>query len=167
MRSLTLFLFTALMLCAAPRDGESMIMLAYHKNIANAGKCTPPSAAQEKKLFSEINAKSRQLYSSFDCEGKNRAMRYTEQKCTGADCTIPQCEGTGKCTFKDKNEAVQQAAKDGAPSTEEVDPRYQNGEDDMQNQVEQHEEDSQGKVDDAQKQMQEQDTKKGAQGWGY
>lgn len=178
MRSLILFLFTALLLCAAPRDGESMIMLAYYKNSANAGKCTPPSAAQEKKLFSEIDAESRQLYNSFDCEGKNRAMRYAEQKCTGADCSIPQCEGTGSCAFKDKNEAVKHAAKDTKTPKHGVDPRYQDksdppeyierdGEDDMQNQAEQHKEDGQGKVDDAQKQMQEHGAKKGAQGWGY
>jgi hypothetical protein len=169
MKSLSLLIFTALILGAAPSEGESMIMLAYYKNNAKTTKCTPPSAEEEKKLFSEIDGQSRQLYNSFDCEGKNRAIRYARQKCIGDECTIPQCEGTGKCTFKDKNEAVRQAAKDSKLPHEEVNPRYQDG-NGMDKSPEQMQEEGQEHLEEHGQDMQkqgQQDAKNGAQSWGY
>jgi hypothetical protein len=61
-----------------------------------------------------------------DCEGKNMAMGMAEQKCAGKNncagqnsCKTDQnacngqgaCQGMSNCAFKDKNKAVQTAAK--------------------------------------------------------
>lgn len=89
-------------------------------------ECSPPSAAREKRLFSQLNAESRQLYNSLDCRGKNLAMQMAEQKCKGQNqckglnyCNDDkngclgkgECKGTAQGPFKDKNAAVLLAAK--------------------------------------------------------
>lgn len=88
--------------------------------------CTPPTAKQETWLFSMINSESKKLYNSMDCEGKSMAMSMAEQKgagqnkCSGQNsCKTSKnqcagyasCKGMSKCQFKDKNMAVQIAAK--------------------------------------------------------
>lgn len=89
-------------------------------------QCEQPSLSQEGKLLSQINAKTRRLYDSLNCEGKNLAIQLAEQKCKGQneckglnscggarnDCSGKgSCKGTSLGPFKDKNIAVQVAAK--------------------------------------------------------
>lgn len=87
---------------------------------------TCPEPAKERKLFAQINLESRKLYNSLDCKGKNLAIQLAEQKCKGQNeckglnaCSSDHngCPGEGNCAktaggpFKDKNLAVQVAAK--------------------------------------------------------
>ena len=112
---------------AAAEPDEALVadLVAYNKHTQNA-PCTPPTAKQETWLFSKINSESKKLYNSMDCEGKSMAMGMAEQKCAGKNkcagqnsCKTDQnacagqatCQGMSNCAFKDKNKAVQTAAK--------------------------------------------------------
>lgn len=69
--------------------------------------CTPPSAREEKDLFSQISVESRRLYNSLDCEGKNRALELSHK-------------------YQRKNEAVQEAAKEMGKRQQNCYPYQQN-----------------------------------------
>ncbi len=81
---------------------------------------TPPSEEEQNLLFSQINSESRRLYNSLDCEGKKRAVELSPQ-------------------FRDKNRAIQQAAKEMAVRQRAEFPNqdtYQKQEDDLSGQDE-------------------------------
>jgi len=56
-------------------------------------ECIPPTAREERELFSQINTESRRLYNALDCHGKRKALELAS-------------------TYPNKNQAVQNAAKD-------------------------------------------------------
>jgi len=58
-----------------------------------AEECVPPTAREERDLFTQINSESRRLYNALDCEGKRRTLELM------AD-------------YPNKNQAVQDAAKE-------------------------------------------------------
>lgn len=105
-----------------------------------------PAPLQERKLFAQINLESRKLYNSLDCKGKKLAIQLAEQKCKGQNeckglnaCSSDHngcpgegaCKGTASGPFKDKNVAVQVAAKYMAKKRAEM---YYNDSNNEQNQ---------------------------------
>ncbi len=55
--------------------------------------CILPSTEREKELFKALTKENKRLYNSLDCKGKRRALSLSRQ-------------------LRDKNQAVQQAAKE-------------------------------------------------------
>jgi hypothetical protein len=91
-----------------------------------AAVCSEPSQSKTDQLFGSLNQKSKDIYNSLSCEGKNLAMKLAMaspgapnmcaglNSCSGGDhkCAgLGSCEGTGSGYFKDKNKAVEVAQK--------------------------------------------------------
>jgi hypothetical protein len=87
-------------------------------------KCTPPSQADIKSLFAQIDADHQKMFNSMDCEHQNLAIKMAKQSCKGHNSCKGQnacksssndCAGKGGCAgtavkpFEDKNIAVETA----------------------------------------------------------